>query len=65
MKNLFKIKTDLYLETLKQKKGAWLIKDFDKSNELRKKEIINYEKYKLIAGIIKANERGKKNGKNE
>ena len=60
MKNLNKMKNDLYIITRFQKEKAWKEKDFDKSQEIRKEEKENYEKYKLIEGLIKANEKGNK-----
>ena len=63
MKNLNKMKNDLYIITRFQKEKAWKEKDFDKSQEIRKEEKENYEKYKLIEGLIKANEKGNKSNK--
>ena len=65
MSNLNKIRRELFKITKAQRKNAWIEKDFKKSMELREKEQENYEKLKLLNGIIKANEKERKNGKNE
>ena len=65
MNNLSKIKKELFLLTIEQREIAWNTKDYEKSIKIREKEKINYEKWKLIDGIIKQNEKERKNGKNE
>lgn len=65
MNNLSKIRKELFLLTMEQREIAWNIKDYEKSIKIRKKEKTNYEKWKLVSGIIKANEKERINGKNE
>ena len=61
-KELNKLKDDLYQQTKIQRKRAWGEKDYKKCTELRKKEQESYEKWRLLSGIIKANEKeGKEN----
>lgn len=65
MNNLKKIRRDLNFVATNQKINAWKEKDFDKAQNIREKEQENYEKIKLIDGIIKASRKGDKNGKNK
>lgn len=60
MSNLKKLKKEIYKLTLEQKETAWNLK-YDDSCKLRKEEKKNYEKYKLLEGIIKAREKEEKN----
>ena len=55
-----KLMQKMYFETLKMRENAWE-QPFDKSIELRKKEQILYEKYKLLEGIQKARKKVEKN----
>ena len=64
MSNLNKMRRELFEITRTQRENAWNEKDFKKSMSLREKEQENYEKLKLLNGIIKANEKERKNGKN-
>ena len=50
---------------MEQREIAWNTKDYKKSTKIREKEKINYEKWKLVDGIIKQNEKERINGKNE
>lgn len=61
MKEIKELKNDLFLKTMEDKKKAWSINDFDKAIEIRKREQTDFEKWKLLSGIIKANEKGKIN----
>lgn len=65
MNNLNKIRKELFLLTMEQREIAWNTKDYKKSTKIREKEKINYEKWKLVDGIIKQNEKERINGKNE
>lgn len=66
MNNLSLLRDKYYKETKIQRQGAWNEKNFKRACEIRKKEKINYEKWKLLDGIIKAQERERlKNGKDE
>lgn len=61
-KDLSKLKDDLYQQTKIQRKRAWGEKDYKKCIKLREKEKETYEKWRLLNGIIKANEKeGKEN----
>lgn len=60
MNNLNKIRKELLLLTMEQREIAWNTKDYEKSIKIREKEKINYEKWKLVDGIIKQNEKEKK-----
>lgn len=59
MKKEKELRNKLYEETLLQKRSAWNEKDYKKSFKIRQKEKINYEKWKLLDGIIKAKEKDK------
>lgn len=59
MGNLEKLRDAYYKESKTQKEGAWKEKDFKKAYKIRQKEKINYEKWKLLDGIIKANQKNK------
>lgn len=61
MSNLNKMRRELFKITKAQRENAWIEKDFKKSMELREKEQENYEKLKLLNGIIKAKEKERKN----
>lgn len=61
MNELKKLKDNLYKETVYQKKKAWNTKSCEEAFKIREEEKINYEKYKLLDGIIKAKEKGEKN----
>ena len=61
MNDLKKLRERYYKETKMQKQGAWKEKDNVKAFRIREKEKINYEKWKLLDGIIKAKEKGEKN----
>ena len=64
MNNLIKIRKELFLLTIEQREIAWNTKNYEKSIKIREKEKINYEKWKLVDGIIKQNEKERKNDKN-
>lgn len=64
MNSLSKMKRELLKETQRQKVNAWGL-DYEKSKKLRAEEQKNYEKYLLLDGLIKANEKGIKNGKSK
>ena len=64
MNNLSKIRKELFLLTIEQREIAWNTKNYEKSIKIREKEKINYEKWKLVDGIIKQNEKERKNDKN-
>ena len=57
MNNLRLLRDKYYKETRFQMDGAWKEKNYERACEIRKKEKTNYEKWKLIDGIIKAQER--------
>lgn len=59
MSNLEKLRDAYYKVPKTQKEGAWKEKDFKKATKIREKEKINYEKWKLLDGIIKANQKNK------
>lgn len=63
MKNLNKMRKELYFEMKTQQEYAWKEKDFDKATKLREKEQINYEKLQLLNGLIVASEKGNKHDK--
>lgn len=63
MSNLSKMRKELYFEVVSQREKAWHEKDFNKSMEIRKEQQKNFDKLQLLNGIIKANEKGKKDGK--
>lgn len=65
MSNLNKMRRELFEITRAQRENAWNEKNFKKSMKLREKEQENYEKLKLLNGIIKAKEKERINGKNE
>lgn len=65
MNNLNKMRRELYIKTMKQKSVAWDAKTYDNITKIRKDEQKNYEKWKLLDGIIKAKQKEKQNGKNE
>ena len=65
MKNVNKVKRELFIKMYEQRNNAWNIKDFKKCSELRAEEQKNYEKYMFLDKITKAIEKGNKNGKNE
>lgn len=60
MNNLWKIKNELFLTTKAQKKSAWVTSSYEKAQKIREKERENYEKYKLLEGLIKATKKGNK-----
>lgn len=60
IKELNKLKDDLYVVSATQKKQAWYQKDYKSSKKIREKEKENYEKWRLIKGIIKEYEKEKK-----
>lgn len=60
MSDLKKLRDRYYKETKIQKQGAWKEKDNVKVYKIRQKEKINYEKWKLLDGIIKASEKEEK-----
>lgn len=62
MNNLSKMRKELDFEATNQKINAWKVKDFHTAQKIRQKEQENYEKIKLIDGIMKANRKGNKNG---
>lgn len=59
MSDLKKLRDRYYKETKIQKQGAWKEKDNVKAYKIRQKEKINYEKWKLLDGIIKEMEKEK------
>jgi len=56
-RRLRKMKDDLYKETIRQREQAWYVKDFRKSYNQRQKEQINFEKWKLLDGLLKEMEK--------
>ena len=56
-KELKKLKNDLYRQSVLQKQGAWKEKNFKKAFKIRQQEKINYEKWRLLNGIIKEMEK--------
>ena len=56
-RRLRKMKDDLYRETIRQREQAWYVKDFRKSYNQRQKEQINFEKWKLLDGLLKEMEK--------
>ena len=66
MNSLSLLRNKYYEETKLQRQGAWGEKNFQRACEIRRKEKMNYEKWKLLDGIIRAQERERlKNGKDE
>ena len=65
MNKMNELRKELYLKSEEQQRHAWYIKNYDKSMDLRKKQNENFEKWRLLDGIIKQNEKERKNGKNE
>ena len=65
MNKMNELRKELYLKSEEQQRHAWNIKNYDKSMDLRKKQKENFEKWRLLDGIIKQNEKECKNGKNE
>lgn len=59
MNDLEKLRDRYYKVSKMQKQGAWKEKDNVKAYKIRQKEKINYEKWKLLDGIIKANQKNK------
>ena len=59
-KDLKKLRDDYYWLTKRQRVGAWKEKDFKKAERLRKKEKINFEKWKLLDGLVKEMEKNVK-----
>lgn len=62
-KEMIKLRDDLYRHSKLQREGAWKEKNFKKASKIRKKEKVNYEKWKLINGIIKEMEKEENEGK--
>lgn len=60
-KRLRKLKNDLYRETIMQREQAWYVKDFKKSYNQRQKEQRNFEKWKLLDGLLKEMEKENEN----
>lgn len=60
MRELKKLRDKYYWESRLQRSGAWKEKDFKKAIRIREKEKINYEKWKLLDGVIKVYEREEK-----
>lgn len=60
MDDLKKLKDKYYKISKEQKENAWYIKDDKRKYNLRLKEKENYEKWKLLDGIIRAKEKGEK-----
>ena len=56
-KEMIKLKDELYRHSKLQKEGAWKEKDFKKAHKIRQDEKINYEKWRLLNGIIKEMEK--------
>lgn len=63
MNDLKKLRDKYYRYTVMQKEGAWREKDFKKAFRIRENEKINYQKWRLLDGIIKEME--KENEKNK
>lgn len=63
MKDLKELRDKYYKHTKMQREEAWKEKDFKKAFKIREKEKENYEKWKLLAGIVKEME--KENEKNK
>lgn len=64
MKDINKVKRELFIKMQEQRNNAWSIKNYEKSSQLRAEEQKNYEKYMFLDKITKAIEKGTKNGKN-
>lgn len=56
-KEMLKLRNDLYEYSKLQRLGAWEEKDFKRAVKIREKEKINYEKWRLLNGIIKEMEK--------
>lgn len=56
-KEILKLRDDLYINTKLQREGAWKEKNFKRSCEIRKKQKENFEKWRLLNGIIKEMEK--------
>ena len=63
MEELKEIREKLYKQTRKQKEEAWIEKDFKKSIRIREEEKANYQKWKFLDSLLKANERIKEDEK--
>ena len=60
-KEMIKLRDDLYKHSKMQKEGAWKEKNFKKAIKIRKEEKVNYEKWRLLNGIIKEMEKENEN----
>lgn len=63
MRNLNKLKRELFFKARTQRENAWNEKDFKKAMEIREKEQEDYEKYMFLQKLIGADEKERKNGK--
>ena len=63
MEELKEIREKLYKQTRKQKEEAWIEKDYKKSIRIKKKKKANYQKWKFLDSLLKANERIKEDEK--
>ena len=61
MNDMKDLRRQLLFKAKEQRNKAWVAKNYEKSEELRKEEEKNYDKWKLLNGIIKAIEKGNKN----
>ena len=61
MNDMKDLRRELLFKTKEQRNKAWIAKNYEKSEELRKEEEKNYDKWKLLNGIIKAIEKGNEN----
>lgn len=65
MSNLSKLKRDLFFKSKEQKNAAWVAKNYDEQKRIREEEQKVYEKWQLLDGIMRANEKGKKENGNK
>ena len=49
-----KLRQNYYKMSKEQKEDAWKAENYDKANKIRQEQKTNYEKWKLLDGIIKA-----------
>lgn len=62
-KSLSQLQYELYKQSQAQRNQAWYEKDFYKSMKLREEEQKTFQKTKLVQGLIRANEKQKREGK--
>lgn len=57
MKKEKDLRFQLLMKTKENKEHAWLVGSYDESLKIREREKKDYEKWKLLDGIIKAKEK--------